>query len=276
MRCAWKELLAILPVSLRNEVDKAGQEQMQELRLRINAPPELVLADGCTWLTGRTNQDDLNFIINAASRYSPWCTTTVREGYITVPGGHRIGLCGKVVYNNKTLGALQNVDSLCIRVARSYPGIARKVEMLEGSILVIGAPGWGKTTLLRDLVQLRAKRETVCVVDERGELFPDGLPRAHRIDVLNGCPKTLGIERLIRTMGPDSIAVDEITEVQDCLALIHAAHCGVQLLATAHAGSRTEFQQRNQYQPLLSEKIFDYLVVLRKDKSYHWERMTEE
>ena len=271
--CAWKELLSILPLSLRAETDLLGNEKLQELRLRINEPPELVLLGKSHWLKGKISRDDLNFIVNTASRYSPWAASTVAQGYITAPGGHRIGLCGEVVCRNGTVEGIREVHSLCIRIARDFPGIGKDAADLKGSILILGAPGWGKTTLLRDLIRQLSEKECISVVDERGELFPEGFPPGKRSDILTGCPKSQGIEMLLRTMGPSCIAVDEITAEKDSAALLRAANCGVRLLATAHAASVQDFRRRSVYRTLIENGIFKNLLVLREDKSYSVERM---
>ena len=274
MTCAWKELMGILPQWMRQEVDRLGKDSLQELRLRINAPPELVLSGGSRWLSRAVSTDDLQFCVNAASRYSPWAAETVAEGYITATGGHRIGLCGDVVLRNGQVGALRKLDSLCIRVARDFPGMGREVRISD-SLLILGAPGWGKTTLLRDIARNLADRETVCVVDERGELFPDGFLRGKRMDVLTGCPKASGVERVLRTMGPQWIAVDEITAEEDCEALFHAMGCGVKLLATAHATSCRDLKKRTIYRELLQMGLFSQVLVLNSAKKWHMERMNE-
>ncbi len=273
MMCAWKELLDILPLKLRREVDSLGRETMQELRLRINAPPELVFGNGSRWLSGTVSREDLNFVVNTASRYSPWIAATASHGYITAPGGHRIGLCGEAVCRRGEMEGIREVSSLCIRVARDFPGIAEKIPEGKGSILILGAPGWGKTTLLRDMIRRISEKECVSVVDERGELFPDGYRKGKRMDVLAGCPKTVGIDTVLRTMGPDCIAVDEITAEEDCRALIHAANCGVRLLATAHAASVRDLRCRRIYRPLMEAGIFETFAVLHRDKSYTMEGM---
>ena len=274
MTCAWKELMGILPQWMRQEVDRLGKDSLQELRLRINAPPELVLSGGSRWLSRAVSTDDLQFCVNAASRYSPWAAETVAEGYITATGGHRIGLCGDVVLRNGQVGALRKLDSLCIRVARDFPGMGREVRISD-SLLILGAPGWGKTTLLRDIARNLADRETVCVVDERGELFPDGFLRGKRMDVLTGCPKASGVERVLRTMGPQWIAVDEITAEEDCGSLLHALGCGVKLLATAHATSCRDLKKRTIYRELLQMGLFSQVLVLNSAKKWHMERMNE-
>ncbi len=273
MRCAWNELLDILPPWLRGEVDRLGKKDLQELRLRINAPPELVLRKNDLWLTRNPQEEDLNFIVNTASRYSPWRATTAAQGYLTAPGGHRIGICGEAVCKEGIVTGIREIHSLCIRVARDFPGILTNLADIQGSVLIIGPPGWGKTTLLRDLIRQISKSETVAVVDERGELFPPGFAKGQKMDVLTGCPKNAGVEILLRTMGPSCIAVDEITAKGDCAALIQAANCGVRLLATAHAGSRKDFISRSVYRPLIEENVIHTLLILRRDKSYITERM---
>lgn len=273
MLCAWNELLAILPVWMRREVDMLGKNNLQELRLRVNSPPELMLGNAVHYLDRQVSRDDLNTCVNTATRYSPWAGTTAAMGYITAPGGHRIGLCGEAVCREGTVTGIREISSLCIRVARDFPGIGQSAAALGSSILIIGAPGWGKTTLLRDLARVISQNDTVTVVDERGEIFPSGFTRGQRMDVLMGAPKSRGVEMALRTMGPKWIAVDEITAEEDARALVQAQGCGVRLLATAHAGSLEEFRLRPVYKSLLNNHIFSYILILRPDKSYRAERI---
>lgn len=273
MMCAWKEFLSILPVWLRQEVDRLGKDKLQELRLRSQSPPELVYRKSSIWLNRDVVQDDMNFVINTASRYSPWAAETMAKGYITAPGGHRIGICGTAVCRGGEVAGIREIRSLCIRVARDFPDIAAKAAYLPGSILILGAPGWGKTTLLRDLCRQIGARETVAVVDERGELFPEEFSRGKRLDILYGSPKSAGIDMVLRTMGPNCIAVDEITAQEDCEALLHASNCGVRLLSTAHAASFQDFLSRSVYHALVKNNIFQNILILHPDKSYTAERM---
>lgn len=273
MMCAWKELLCVLPISLRPEVDRLGAESLQELRLRIHTPPELKLARERKLLSAPVRQEDLDFVINAASRYSPWNAETIRQGYLTAPGGHRIGVCGEVICQNEQPIGIRNVRSVCIRVARDFPGIAKPLGMLQGNILILGPPGSGKTTLLRDLIRQLSRHQFLGVVDTRSELFPEGLGKTVTADVLTGCPKTAGMEMLLKTMGPETIAVDEITSTEDCEGVMNVYHCGVRLLATAHAGSIEEFNRRKGYQILHRSGVFDNVVLLNRQKTVTVERV---
>lgn len=272
MTCAWKELLAVLPVWMRKDADMLN-ETLREIRLRINSPPQMILAERKLDLERSVSREDLHYTVNVVSKYSPWAAATTARGYLTAVGGHRIGICGDAVIRDGEMTGIGQVRSLCIRIARDFPGIASELEKVTGSILILGAPGWGKTTLLRDLIRQISRKETVCVVDERGELFPSEMDSGKNVDVLTGCPKKTGIPMLLRTMGPDCIAVDEITEPEDVLALIQAANCGVRLLATAHAASVNDFRNRTVYRPLLENNIFHTLVVLTRNNTYTIERI---
>lgn len=271
MECAWKELLGVLPPELSREVDKFRGEALLEIRLRLDSPVELYLSSGSCWLSRRTSGDDLTFLVNAASRYSPWAASTMAKGFLTAPGGHRIGLCGDAVVHQGRVTGIRTLTSACIRVARDIPGIASGIP--DGPLVILGAPGWGKTTLLRDLIRQRSEFGAVGVVDERGELFPKGFSRGKRTDVLTGCRKSEGISMLIRTMSPATLAVDEITESEDTMALLEAHGCGVTLLATAHAASVEDFRSRVVYEPLVQHKVFHRAVVLHSDRQWHLERM---
>ena len=264
-------LLGILPPWLRREVAGRVSGSLQELRLRLNQPPELILKGRRIWLQQTIRQEDLDFCINSASRYSPWTAATLASGFLTAPGGHRIGVCGEAVIQNGVISGQRCIRSLCIRVARDLQGLAGDPEPYPGSILIIGAPGWGKTTLLRDWIRRLSLRETVCVVDERGELFPRGFDRGKQTDILTGCPKAQGVLQLLRTMGPETIAVDEITDPEDCAALEQADRCGVRLLATAHAGSLQDLKSRKLYAPILP--VFPNVFVLQPNQTYRAERM---
>lgn len=278
MKCAWQAYLNLLPIWMREDVDKLGRQQLLELRLRLNSQPVLVLACGTRTLCRHITQEDIQFCINMASKYSPWAAQSLAKGYITAAGGHRLGICGTTVVDNGVMTGIRAPTSLSIRVARDFIGIAEKAASLNGSILIIGKPGGGKTTLLRDLIRIKGNQYCVAVVDEREELFPQVnhsifFTTGLNTDILSGCPKYQGIEAVLRSMTPDIIAVDEITAEEDCTALIRAGWCGVKLLATAHAANRHDLYNRPVYRSIVECQLFDTLIVLHADKSWHSERM---
>ena len=231
-------------------------------------------------LKSTVTADDLKQCIQFASQYSPWCASTLNRGYITAPGGHRVGVFGRYTQQRDHNWSLQTPGMLCLRVARDIPGIAESVCFSGRSVLIIGAPGAGKTTLLRDLIRRYSNsgKGNISVIDEREEIFP----RFHDklcfdigscTDILSGCKKNIGIEWALRNMTPAVIAVDEITAQEDCQSLLHAAWCGCHLYATAHAGSKDDLLQRPVYKPLLEHNLFQTLLVMQPDKTWRAERI---
>lgn len=275
LKCAWKELLSILPQGLRPEVDKQGRNTLQEIRLRQGKPVVLICSDGRHQLPSNAKPEDLRFVIHAASQYSPWTATTLPQGYLTASGGHRIGLCGQALLRKGEMDGFGMFTSMNIRVARDFAGISSNLWLREKGILILGPPGSGKTTLLRDLIRQRSQRENISVVDERGEIFPPSadFDTGPNTDVLTGCSKEDGVTLVLRAMNPSCIAVDEITAQTDCEALLRAGWCGVSLLATAHAADLADLRSRPVYKPLASSGLFETAVILRRDKSWYTERI---
>lgn len=275
MKCAWKELIHILPHTYRLAAERLAGECLQEIRLRLQQSPEMILKNKKITWDRLVTEEDLQFVINTASRYSPWLAASSASGYITAPGGHRIGICGEAVMKEGNVSGFRCIRSLNIRISRDFPGLCGNLGERDGSILILGKPGSGKTTLLRDMIRQRSLRENVSVVDERGEIFPiyGGFHEGKATDIISGCPKPQGIEAVLRTMSPDTIAVDEITAESDCQALLHAGWCGVKLLATAHASDKQDLLSRPIYAPLVQSGLFSWLVILQPDKSWHLERM---
>ena len=266
----------ILPPWLRQE--RLGpMEQLREIRMRKGCPVQLVTVKGETWLEHRAEGQDLDFTVNAACHYSPWTAETAAKGYLTAPGGHRIGICGTAVVQNGRLTGLRSLSSLCIRVAKELKGIAAGFPLEEENIRILGPPGSGKTTLRREVVRRLSEEQTgaVAVVDEREELFPAeaGFQRGRRTDVLLGCPKPEGIDMALRTMGPAVLVLDEITAEADCAALLRAAGCGVRLAVTAHAGSVQDWNSRTVYRQLRESGLFRRAAVMQKDLSWRMERL---
>lgn len=280
MKCAWQAYLNLLPHWMRQEVDQHGKETLQEIHLRTGLAPVLDLGTGIRKLHRSATKEDISFVINAASEYSPWAAKTLAKGYLTAQGGHRIGVCGVATVADGMMRGITQPTSLCLRVARDIDGISPKATEVKDSLLIIGPPGSGKTTLLRDLIRAKSTvgQGNISVVDEREELFPLYKGQAcffagENTDILSGCSKAEGIEAVLRSMNPKWIAVDEITEKNDCDALLQAGWCGINLMATAHAGSLQDYLTRPVYKPLVECKLFTRVVVLSRDKSWKLERM---
>lgn len=265
MQMNWNktQLLSVLPPRLRTEC----YDDVQEIRLRLGKPPRLMVKNGWRDIPATVEERDVSFVLNAASRYSPWTAASMKDGYLTAPGGHRIGICGEGAGDGIT-----TVTSLCIRVARDVRGVAAGLPT-EESLLILGPPGSGKTTLLRDLIRLCSRKAMVSVVDERRELFPEGFHRGENTDILSGVDKPRGIDMVLRSMGPQVIAMDEVTSQRDCEALLRAAWCGVRLLATAHADSVRDLYGRTVYRPLAETGLFPKAAVLDSGRNWHLEEV---
>ena len=280
MNCAWQNLMDILPPRIRNRISTDLQNNLLEIRMRIHKRAKLITQTGTVMLSDLVSESDITYTVNAATRYSPWSATTSVNGFITISGGHRIGIAGEVSVADGRVKSFRTITSLSIRVARQFPGIAEELANLEGSIIILGSPGWGKTTLLRDLIYQKSQKMNQCiaVIDERQELFPiignqPVFETGENTDVLSGCPKVAGISMALRTLGPQIIAVDEITHPDDCMAIIESGWCGVDVIATAHAKNKYEYMNRAVYRPLVECKLFRTLVILRQDKSWYLERI---
>ena len=285
---AYRQAAQVLPLSLRGAalaLPEDKQARAEELRLRMGRPmtavfPQGELPLGTNPVTGR----DLEQLLELASRASVHTVADqLRRGYLTVEGGHRVGLCGTPVLRDGQIHGLGRLSSAAIRVARQVTGAAVPVEreLLERdgtlcSTLILAPPGAGKTTLLRDLIRMASQGEgmvpqRVAVADERGEVAAlwNGVPQldvGERTDVLEGCPKAQALMMLLRAMNPQVLAADEITAPEDVAALISAAGCGVKLLATAHGRDREDLCRRPLYRQLMEAGVFERLLLIRTEK----------
>jgi len=203
------------------------------------------------------------------------------QGYLTLPGGHRVGVAGRAVLEGGTLRRLLDPGALNIRRNRPVPGAAQRLlhVLWAGSewhnVLIISPPGCGKTTLLRDLIRLASDGfaqagippSTVGVVDERSELAAclNGAPQldvGRQTDVLDSCPKALGIMMLLRSMGPQIVATDELGRPEDAAAVREALNAGVRVFTTSHASCYRELKARLHLRGLLADRLFGRVVVL--------------
>ena len=293
---AYRQAAQVLPRRLRQEalgLPQEEQEQAEELRLRAGWPMTAVLPEGERPVGGPpVEPEELEQLVEIASRASVHAVLEqIRRGYLTVAGGHRIGLCGTAVMEGGGIHALRSLSSANLRIARQVPGAARPVlgALCPGgrleSTLILAPPGQGKTTLLRDIIRQVSEGEgclplRVAVADERGEVAAlyGGRPQldvGRRTDVAEGCPKAQGLMLLLRAMNPQVLAVDEITAPEDAAALRTAAGCGVTLLATAHGAGREDLTRRPLYRGLLEEGMFRRLVEITRREGRREYRVEE-
>ncbi len=281
----WRQAAQILPRPLLEGLSALGDgrlESAEEYRLRRGSPMTVLLPEGETETGGpAVTEDHLRQVLENATQASAHTVLDrVRQGFVTLRGGHRIGLCGTAACKEGEIVTLRYLSSLNIRIARQIRGQAAKLlpELTEDgrivSTLILAPPGAGKTTLLRDLIRVLSDGEgigphRVGVADERGEIAAlwRGEPQldvGRRTDVMDGCPKAQGLSILLRGMNPQVLAADEITDPQDAEALVRAAGCGVELIATAHGARKETLQKRPVYRGLLEAGVFRRLVVIER------------
>lgn len=277
---AWKkEITGIFPDFMRERWDRAlsGGDKLQEIRIGVGQPVRLCFAGKEKFLSDEgffcgspkeawhMTERELDEIIRHICRYSPYAFEhEIRQGFLTLPGGHRIGMAGQVVLGDKgTVRNITHIRFLNIRISRQVIGAAEKVMpyLYEGTrflnTLLVSPPGCGKTTLLRDIVRqvscgnaCGAGRQ-VGVVDERSEIGGSfmGIPQNDlgiRTDVLDGCPKVQGMMLLMRSMSPAVVAVDEIGGIEDMKAIFQVLQCGSSVAATMHGNSMEDVESRMQ------------------------------
>lgn len=257
----------------------------EEFRLRAGRPMTLVTPEGELFVSDElprqsVTQADLEQLCDVVTGYSRYAATeAMGKGYLVGRGGFRVGLCGTVVLRQGVGVNLRDISSATVRISRQVSGLCGSVSELlpEGeafeSTLIAAPPGAGKTTLLREMAAaLSNGSETrpalrVGIVDERGELagMYRGVPQldvGFHTDVLDGCPKALGIPMLVRSANPQVIVVDEITAEEDLRAMTAAANCGVALLATIHALDGEELRRKPLFPMLEAAQVFRHLVII--------------
>lgn len=297
---AVREAADILPRELRLALlarpvqERAGWE---EIRLRAGR------GLSCTDSAGRESRisgpegralpvsgEDLRLTVERATRASlQGASEKLAAGFLPLPGGHRLGLCGTAAVREGQLLTFRSLSSLNIRIACPVTGVGEEIlpQLMEDgsfqSTLLLAPPGEGKTTLLRDLIRLLGLEGIrTGLADERGEVaaLRQGVPQLEvgpLADVLDGCPKGEGLLLLLRAMAPQVLAMDEITHPRDVSALCQGANCGTALLATAHGSSLEELERRSLYRPLLEDRIFHRLVTITRaegQRSYRVEALS--
>lgn len=254
--------------------------RLQEIRLRIGKPL-IIICNNKEWVSQKTiEKEELMEVLEYVSNYSLYAfENELKQGFITIEGGHRVGMTGQVLIENGEVKNIKHVSSMNIRISHEilncadiiFPYITQEKQICN--TLMISPPRCGKTTLLRDLIRQVSdgnqwvRGSTVGVVDERSELGGCylGVPQnclGMRTDVLDCCPKSKGMLMLVRSMAPQVIAVDEIGSAEDIHALEYAMHCGCKMIATVHGTSMEEIRKKPILEELVKSHRFERYVVL--------------
>lgn len=289
-----EQLIRLFPVPLREPVRACGifEKPLEEIRVRVNAPLMFLTAEGEFYLRGNKlvakpdeqcrymTAEDVRQMCVFMSKYSLYAyEEEIRKGYLTVEGGHRVGVCGQAACEDGRIRRIYPISYLNIRIAREKKGCADPVlpYLMEGgqfcNTLILSSPGVGKTTLLRDVIRLLSdggggrRGQKVGVVDERSEIAGclRGIPQNDvgcRTDVLDGCPKEEGMMLLIRSMAPEILAVDEIGGERDMAALQYAMRCGCRIVATIHSRDLKELFAKPGWESYRRAGLFERYLVL--------------
>lgn len=296
----FNNVLEFLSLDVRNilkSIPGSYKSRIEEIRLRNGCPLSIYL-DGMDYFVTEDSKlldntkysyiveekDILNtfFLITNHSVYA--FMEDIKKGYLTVTGGHRVGLGGKVIYDKDGIENINSISSLNIRIARQKKGISNSLipYFLDSdnnllNTLIISPPQCGKTTLLRDIVRNLSdgfnlnKGFKISLIDERSEIagLYNGLPQMDvgiRTDVLDGCMKSDGIMMVIRAMSPDIIAVDEIGGSDEIQAIYEALKAGIKLIATIHGNGLDDIRHRLNMSSIIKEKVFQRFVILDRSK----------
>lgn len=276
-----KEILDILPLEYRDNLEKlAENKKIEEIRLRCGRRLSYVEnMEERPLSTGLITAEQLDLILARSCDFSLHSVQEqLSRGFLTLAGGHRVGLCGTVVKEEGKITHIKEISSISIRIAGENLGIGEEIlpflmdEQNFSNTLILAPPGEGKTTLLRDVIRCISDGRGISplrvgVVDQRSELASllHGTPRfdlGERTDILDACDKREGMMMLLRSMNPQVLAVDEITESEDVEALRQAIGCGVKLLATAHGKDVSDLKRRPVYRKIQEELIFQKVVTI--------------
>lgn len=272
-----ESLINLFPERVRIEVNKYIKKNIQEIRIGIGKPCILIENQEEIILKNIVSKLDMKYIIQKISNYSIYAyEEEIRQGFITIKGGHRVGIAGQCVMENDRVKTIKNIVSLNIRICREIIGcsdrIMRYINTKDrvNNTIIVSPPGCGKTTLLRDIAnKLSCFGKRVSIIDERSEIAACdmGIPRLQvglRTDVLDNCKKSIGMIMAIRSLSPEIIICDEIGSEEDIRALFFAYNSGITIITTVHGYDINDVISRNSFSKLIENKIIKKIIVLSK------------
>jgi stage III sporulation protein AA len=278
-----KEVLEILPNSIKKQLEGFKYlDKLQEIRIKVDKPLFLVCNNQEYMVNYTSTAEDIKIVLQRISNYSIYAfEEEIKQGYITIQGGHRVGICGNCVVDKGNVKTIKHISSINIRVAREVIGCSEKILpyiVEEGKVLntiIISPPKCGKTTILRDLTRnisnginsIDLNGMNVSVIDERSEIGScyRGIPQMNmgvRTDILDNCPKSEGIIMAIRSMAPQVIVCDEIGTYKDIESVLIALNSGVNLITTIHGFGIEDLYNRPVFKEIIENKVFQRAVVL--------------
>ena len=276
----WYETIAFfthcLPKAVARPLNALPDGSLREIRVRAGQSIRLSTRQGETICPCEPTPQQVAQMAEALCEHALYARAEEqRSGFVTLRGGHRMGLCGRVICQGQSIRALRDISSFCIRIAGQWRGAADGLigQLTDEngfcrSTLIVGLPGMGNTTLLRDsLRRLSEAGRRVCVVDERSEIAAmcDGLPQLEVgpcTDVLDGCGKEAGLRWLLRSLSPEVLVTDELSDTLDAQAALEAIRSGVSMLATVHGRDLDSVCGRNTLYPLIRDRAFERYAVL--------------
>ncbi|MBW9151874.1 stage III sporulation protein AA [Clostridium estertheticum] len=282
-----KDLFEILPKTIRNILEKVDNlQQLEEIRVKVNKPLFIHIGSKEKVWEYIATPEDLKYIMQRISNYSIYAfEDEIRQGYITIKGGHRVGLCGICVIENNSIKTIKDISSINIRACKEIIGCADKVMpyiINNNSVyntIIISPPKCGKTTLIRDISRQISKGykdmsfrgKNVSIIDERSEIAGSfkGIPQMDvgvRTDVLDNCPKSQGIMMAIRSMSPDVIVCDEIGTKNDMESILMALNSGISLITTIHGFGIEDLYKRLVFKDIVDNYVFTRGIVLSNKK----------
>ena len=295
-----EELLKIFSLKLRTILGKLALDfdLLQEIRLRMNAPLLIIYGNKEAFITEDARitdnpskavlitKNEIRETMEYISNYSLYAfEEEIRQGFITISGGHRIGIAGKIIIEDGVIKGMKHISFINIRLAHQIKGCADPVlqyliNQQAGGIyhtLIISPPRCGKTTLLRDIIRQLSDGSSylngmsIGVVDERSEIGACymGTPQNElgiRTDILDCCPKAKGMMMLIRSMSPQIIAVDEIGSKEELEAIDYVIGCGCKLIATVHGSSIEDIRNKPTLSELVKKRLFERYIILSNSK----------